>query len=288
MKTNKQLAIGNWVHCILYGGKDGVIYAIHGEQAPESVRTMGGVMQTGGNAEFDIVWENGTESRRIPECIILGVQWHRREELADAPAEVIATMREFAAAEGLRKKAEATAAAEKFAADCEALKTNPAYNHIEQIKAGTYGSCGKLVASNLRKEFKKFFPGVKFSVRKEHHGSVRIEWTDGPTIKEVEAVSGKYSGGYFDGMDDSYKHERSPFTSVFGSAQYIFENRHHSIAEMQKAVLTVCTEYGWEHVEVKENSDGTAYVSCDYDGENKQRKVYDFIEKRHEYEVRVQ
>jgi len=42
-------------------------------------------------------------------------------------------------------------------------------------------SCGKLVASNLRIEFKKAFPGVKFSVRKEHFGCVRIAWTDGPT-----------------------------------------------------------------------------------------------------------
>ena len=45
--TVELLQIGARVHCTLYGGKDGTIYAIHGEQRPETVRTIGGAMTTG-------------------------------------------------------------------------------------------------------------------------------------------------------------------------------------------------------------------------------------------------
>jgi Large polyvalent protein associated domain 30 len=69
-----RIVVGTRVHSILYGGRDGVVYAIHGEQSPSSVRSIGGFMQTGGRAEFDIVFDDGTETRHLPECIIRGVQ----------------------------------------------------------------------------------------------------------------------------------------------------------------------------------------------------------------------
>lgn len=276
--NNKPLKIGNWVHCILYGGKDGVIFRIVGEQAPESVASIGGFMMTGGRAEFDIVWENGSISKSIPECIIRGVQWHLREELADAPDAVIGAMLKHAKEESERKAAENKAAAEKFAAEVEALKTNPEYSNLE--RTGGNASGGKLVAINLRKELKKLFPKTKFSVKSDFN-SVRIRWTDGPLVSEVETVTCKYSGGHFDGMDDSYKHERSPFTEVFGSAQYIFENRDHSPAALTAAAEYVSKQYGEPMPEIKTSSDGTAYLG-NYEHDF-QRKVYDYIERKSNY-----
>lgn len=48
MKTNSNPAtliqVGTRVYYGLYGGKFGTIYGIHGEQAPESIKTIGGRM----------------------------------------------------------------------------------------------------------------------------------------------------------------------------------------------------------------------------------------------------
>src|SRR5271167_1901854 len=107
------IQVGTRIHSILYGGRDGVVYAIHGQQSPESVRSIGGLIQTGGGADFDIVFDNGTESLRLPECILRGVQWRIYEEIATP--EEIADMLFFAATEYVRKQNEADEASRKFA-----------------------------------------------------------------------------------------------------------------------------------------------------------------------------
>src|SRR5882724_732996 len=98
------LIVGTRVHCILYGGKDGVVYAIHGEQKPETVTSFSAVVMMGGNATFDIVWENGTESPGLPEAIIHSVQWRILPGVANL--EEIKAMREQAASEQLRRETE--------------------------------------------------------------------------------------------------------------------------------------------------------------------------------------
>jgi hypothetical protein len=97
----------------------------------------------------------------------------------------------------------------------------------------------------------------------------------------VKAITEKYSGGYFDGMDDSYHHERSPFTEVFGSAKYIFENRHFSEGTMQTAAAAVAKMDGLAHVTVKVGSDGHAYLEhVDYQFTH---KVDAYLEKRYPF-----
>jgi hypothetical protein len=64
-------------------------------------------------------------------------------------------------------------------------------------------------AKAIRKELKKNFPDVKFSVRGNSFAGgddVRIEWTDGPSEKAVEKVVNKYQYGDFDGMRDIYEY----------------------------------------------------------------------------------
>jgi hypothetical protein len=61
------------------------------------------------------------------------------------------------------------------------------------------------VAKILRKRLKAEFPGVKFSVRSESFSmgtAVNISWTDGPTDKQVSAITDLYQGGRFDSMID--------------------------------------------------------------------------------------
>jgi hypothetical protein len=273
------IEIGTRIHSILYGGRDGVVYAIQGKQSPETVRSIfGGAMMTGGGSHFDIVFDNGTESRGLPECILRGVQWRIYADIARP--EEIAFLREHVASETERKRIEADAAAKKFAADKDALRSDPRYSKLKQTGSGDGG--GKLVASNLRIELKAAFPGVKFSIRSDYN-SVRVAWVDGPTTDEVKAFTGKYEAGHFDGMDDSYHYSRRPFTNVYGSAQYIFENRSHSVAAMIAAAKTVQKMYDSPPFTVHESSDGTGYIDCNSNDD--QRLVYSLLEKRYPFEV---
>lgn len=62
------------------------------------------------------------------------------------------------------------------------------------------------VASLIRGDLRRTFPGVKFSVTSQKYAggsSVRVNWTDGPLTKQVDAVLARYCAQGFDGMTDS-------------------------------------------------------------------------------------
>jgi glyceraldehyde-3-phosphate dehydrogenase/erythrose-4-phosphate dehydrogenase len=64
-------------------------------------------------------------------------------------------------------------------------------------------------ATEIRKELKLKFPGFKFSVRSSNFSmgnSVDIDWTDGPTTEQVDAIVDKYQYGHFDGSIDMYEY----------------------------------------------------------------------------------
>lgn len=82
-------------------------------------------------------------------------------------------------------------------------------------------------AKAIRKELKLAFPTIKFSVTSECYSmgnSVRINWDNGPTVEMVEAISGKYQYGKFNGMEDIYEHTNS--RGDIPQAKFVFENRH--------------------------------------------------------------
>jgi hypothetical protein len=67
-------------------------------------------------------------------------------------------------------------------------------------------------AKAIRATLKARFPGVKFSVRSDKYAggaSIRVRWTDGPTEKEVGAVTSGFSGKRFDGSIDLAYHADS-------------------------------------------------------------------------------
>jgi Large polyvalent protein associated domain 29 len=69
-------------------------------------------------------------------------------------------------------------------------------------------SCAE-TAKLIRKALKRAFPTTKFSVRSSSYSggaSVSISWTDGPTGRQVDAVTGVYAGADFDGMIDLKTH----------------------------------------------------------------------------------
>lgn len=156
-----------------------------------------------------------------------------------APAEFVATLISMSAIFEAKEKADKTAAENAFAAECARIKAeNPA------LEVG--GGC-VIAAKNLRKLLKAAWPKVKFSVTTSKFSggnSMSIRWIDGPTTKQLEAISDRFSPGWFDGQTDSYQYETSPWSETFGSAKYINTNRGYSDAVIEKAIAAVVAEYG--------------------------------------------
>lgn len=271
------IQVGQKVYCGLYGGRYGVVYAIYGEQRPQSVGSIAGIVRVGGNAEFGIVFDDGTESPRLPETILYGVQWRIYEDVADA--DTIKRMREFCASETARKDAEAKKKAEEFKAAVDALRANPDYAELQQTGPDTKASGGKLVAINIRRQLKSAFPKHKFSVTSDY-SSVTVKWTDGPTKSEVEKITQNYSAGYFDGMDDMYHHVDSPWNTVFGDVKYINTSRSHSVEAMTRAVEDA-HQKGYPMVTVKASDyDGRAVIVEARDMEHwHQVAINEFLER---------
>ena len=198
----ESLVIGSRVYCGLYGGKYGIVYAIHGQQTPYSVGTVFGVMATGGSAEFDIVFDDGTVSTKLPEAIVRSpLQWSIRAGVATA-AEIQEAL-DFAAKEQQRRKDEAAAKLKAFNEEVERLRADPQYSYLKK-QGREFGH--KTVAANLRIEFKRAFPGVKFSITCPRHGTVEVRWAGVPDGKAVSAITSKYD-------DDN---RETPWKRVFG------------------------------------------------------------------------
>lgn len=111
-----------------------------------------------------------------------------------------------------------------------------------------YLSCAD-TAKLLRQALKEAFPGVKFSVRSSTYAggaSIRVGWTDGPTAKMVETVSGKFSGAYFDGMIDykGYKYHELDGEEVHFGADFIFTERSYSDGVVGNEINAQAVKYG--------------------------------------------
>jgi len=130
-------------------------------------------------------------------------------------------------------------AARKFAADQLAL----AHPHLTRA-----GDSLTTAAKNIRTELKRAFPCIKFSVRSESFSmgnAIRINWTDGPTVSQVEAISASYVAGSFDGMTDSYDYRKDhAWGDAFGQAKYITTRREHSDAAILSAARRVKAKLG--------------------------------------------
>lgn len=236
--TTAPIVIGTRISCILHWAGRGIVYAIDGEQQPETVRVYGGVMHTGGRATFGVVFDNGAISKAVPESIIRGVQWRVLDETASAE-DIAAALAHAACVKATASVAASNEAARHIAA-VAALRADPTYSGL--VQADDQYS-GKTAAKNIRMQLKAAFKGVKFSVRARHHGSIDISWTDGPTTERVEEITRRYQSGSFDGMNDIYEYSKSAWNEVFGGAKYVFTQRDFSDALITRAIAAVFEEY---------------------------------------------
>lgn len=251
------VAVGQRLHCILYGGRDGTVFAIHGEQKPATCSSIGGVMLTGGNAHFDIVWDDGTRSLRIPEVLARdSVQWafldqplatadEIRQRQAEADAE---TARRTEAEQ--RRQADYLARQEKLRAQWGGKLLGPG-----ATRGGRRLSDQARGAENLRRQLTEAFPGVKFRCRSESFSggdSIDVTWTDGPTVTAVRKFSDRYAEGHFDGMADIYEDDRdNPWPDLFGGAKYVGASRGFR-PELELAVARL---YARQHADFKDHGD---------------------------------
>lgn len=161
-------------------------------------------------------------------------------------------------------------------------------------------SCAE-TAQLVRKALRQAFPVVRFSVRSKTYSggaSIDIAWTDGPAAKEVDEVVKSFEGADFDGMIDLKTHNRHwlmPDGSIeiaevgighsrasehehyapsrFGAelvsfaADYIFTNRHYSVALLARIAADVCAKSGWDEPVVHDGEHGAYLGPCDYQRE---------------------
>ncbi|TFC94502.1 MULTISPECIES: LPD29 domain-containing protein [Cryobacterium] len=77
----------------------------------------------------------------------------------------------------------------------------------------------KYTAKLVRVALKNAFPGGKFSVRMSTGTAsawMNVSWSDGPTDREVSAVTSQYEGRKFNGMTDGYDDQGSALVAFDG------------------------------------------------------------------------
>lgn len=117
------------------------------------------------------------------------------------------------------------------------------------------------VAQLIRADLKAAFPGIKFSVRSPHYGTVNVGWAMGPTAGAVDAVLAKYEAGHFDGMTDSYVYNKE--RANHPTANYVFTSRDTSAVDEQ-VCRDICRQYGVEYAgrsTLLSTNGGNHYVS---------------------------
>jgi hypothetical protein len=244
MMTLQKLQVGQRVHSILYGGRDGVIFKIHGDPQPQSIRQhVSGVVCMGGAADCDVVWENGTKSLRVPEAIIYGVQW--RIHWSDIASQTVIDLM-LANVERVTAIKEYDKGQEKLKFDAEKQKLLAKFPDLIREKDEKSPSC-IVAAKNIRKLLKSQFPSTKFSVKTSRYSggdSIRVEWVDGPTTEQVKKVTDPFTGSTFDGMQDLKSYVTTPFNSLFGDSDHIFADRDYSDSAIQSAIDEVFEKRG--------------------------------------------
>lgn len=105
-------------------------------------------------------------------------------------------------------------------------------------------------ARMIRETLKIEFPGIAFRVRKSRGGSVRVEWTDGPTQEQVMSVTGFYEGAHFDPMFDlktSKSHTNEGGETVHYLIDYALCTRHYSRELLEKVIAYYTPRYRWDN-----------------------------------------
>ncbi|CCO44223.1 hypothetical protein VIBNISOn1_1050049 [Vibrio nigripulchritudo SOn1] len=223
------LFVGQPVYMSLYNTGAGYICNLSEGCNQGDCESIYGIVGTGGG-EVKIVFRNGKISECPESLLRSGVQYGVVEGEPASANELISLLEN---AEKVKAEKEDEERQEREAFALAVKNIGDKYPHLKQLKDKKAGRSELAhVAENIRKELK---PLGKFSVR-IRNSSVHVDWEDGANKSTVSEVTDKYRAGSFNGMEDIYEYTSSPFTEVFGSANYIFLDRAYS----DKAVQAVC------------------------------------------------
>lgn len=114
--------------------------------------------------------------------------------------------------------------AKKQADDSEKSALPKKYPHLTV----NYSDDQTTTKKNIIATLKKFWPAVKFSVRKDYHRTYRISWVDGPSTEEVETETRCFESYKTDETGDFRDPAPSNFNNVFGGVEYLFTSREMS------------------------------------------------------------
>lgn len=243
----------------------GSIVAIDGSQDPSAGGSFGGVCIVVGGASLAIVYDDG--SRVVePESVIRSDSQTSVYHCVLSPHDVAnlealaKTRKEYDEIKTEREERKRKAQA---AADTETRAALPAqFPHLETM-ATTKKTPWALAAANIRRELKRAFPGVRFSVRSDSggHCTVHISWTDGPTSDEVDEVAQRYSSGGFDSMTDYAYSVDNLFGDVFGDVWAVYTRREVSDEFSEAAQRGICDLQSIEY----DGPETNAFGADDYD-----------------------
>lgn len=130
-----------------------------------------------------------------------------------------------------------------------------------------YLSCAE-TAKRVRKTLHEAFPAVKFTVRSDTYtggASIDVKWTDGPTVKQVQAVCHRFEGATLDaitGYKGPQTHIVNGQTIQYG-ADFIFPQRILSTAFLTCVAQAYCRRYRRPMPPIREQSTG-AYIPRGY------------------------
>jgi hypothetical protein len=149
-----------------------------------------------------------------------------------------------------------------------------------------YLSCAD-TAKLVRKALKSSFPGVRFSVRSKTYAggaSINVGWLDGPTTKEVDAITDLYTGATFDGMIDLKSYHDTilqgpdgPRRVRFG-ANFIFSDRDAGPGLLDSALYRLGKRWGhpeWFDLPVVVSKSGAAW--CEDAGNVHVKEVGEYL-----------
>jgi len=112
----------------------------------------------------------------------------------------------------------------------------------------------KSTAALIRTILRRAFPATKFSVtigRGSGVSSVRVRWTDGPTVKSVERFVAPFECGSFDGMTDSYNYAKGADRYLIVDGQtyhtgtrYVQTSRTVSPALANRCIAAIAAYWG--------------------------------------------
>lgn len=96
-------------------------------------------------------------------------------------------------------------------------------------------------AKIIRGELKRAFPATKFSVRSPcctpAPTHIKVRWTDGPSMKAVEAITDNFYGTGFDSMTDCSTHHDSAWQ---GEAVHFSGSRPSCSREISRTFEETC------------------------------------------------